>query len=66
VSELYDVPAPLEAAAVEQGVRNAARLRDAMTQPNPGELDDQLSATRRFTTSSSRQQMEGVTPFTGL
>ncbi|OUS88585.1 GntR family transcriptional regulator [Rhodococcus sp. NCIMB 12038] len=51
VSELYDVRAPLEAAAVELCVRNAsdtqvANLRTALTQPD--ELDDQLAATRRF------------------
>jgi DNA-binding GntR family transcriptional regulator len=53
VSELYDVRAPLEAAAVELCVRNAsgaqiAALRAAMTPPESGQLDDQLDATRQF------------------
>ncbi|MEU2257788.1 GntR family transcriptional regulator [Nocardia xishanensis] len=53
VNELYDVRAPLEAAAVELFVRNAsdaqvAALRAAMMLDDPGELDDQLAATRRF------------------
>ncbi|MFI6369076.1 GntR family transcriptional regulator [Nocardia sp. NPDC050630] len=53
VSELYDVRAPLEAAAVELCVRNAsddqiAALRAAMALPGSGELDDQLAATRKF------------------
>jgi DNA-binding GntR family transcriptional regulator len=53
VSELYDVRAPLEAAAVELCVRNAsdaqiAALRAAMAPPESGELDDQLAATRAF------------------
>jgi DNA-binding GntR family transcriptional regulator len=53
VSELYDVRAPLEAAAVELCARNAtdaqvAALRAALTPPSSGELDDRLAATRRF------------------
>jgi GntR family transcriptional regulator, trigonelline degradation regulator len=53
VSELYDVRAPLEAAAVELCVRNAsdaqiAALRNAMTPPESSQLDDQLAATREF------------------
>lgn len=53
VSELFDVRAPLEAAAVELCVRNAsdaqvAALRAIMTPPSPLELDDQLAATRKF------------------
>jgi DNA-binding GntR family transcriptional regulator len=53
VSELYDVRAPLEAAAVELCVRNAsdaqiAALRAAITPADPLELDDQLALTRTF------------------
>ncbi|WP_253798720.1 GntR family transcriptional regulator [Nocardia amikacinitolerans] len=53
VSELFDVRAPLEAAAVELCVRNAsddqvAALRAAVAPPASGELDDLLTATRRF------------------
>lgn len=53
VGELYDVRAPLEAAAVELCVRNASdaqleALRVALKRPDSGDLDDQLAATRRF------------------
>ncbi len=53
VNELYDVRAPLEAAAVELVVRNAsdaqvADLRAVMMSADSGELDDELAATRRF------------------
>lgn len=53
VSELYDVRAPLEAAAVELCVRNAsdaqvAALKDALKMPKTGGLDRQLAATRDF------------------
>lgn len=53
VNELYDVRAPLEAAAVELCVRNASdaqisALRAAMAPPGSGELDDQLAKTRKF------------------
>lgn len=53
VSELYDVRAPLEAAAVELCARNAtdaqiADLRAVMALPSSDEFDDQLAATRKF------------------
>lgn len=53
VSELYDVRAPLEAAAVELCARNAsdaqvADLRAVMALPSASEFDDQLAATRKF------------------
>ncbi|SEB59449.1 GntR family transcriptional regulator [Streptomyces melanosporofaciens] len=53
VSELYDVRAPLEAAAVELFIGHASdaqvvALRAATAPSSSGEFDDQLAATRRF------------------
>ena len=53
VSELYDVRAPLEAAAVELCVRNAsdaqiAALRKILAMPPSARADRQLAATRDF------------------